>query len=94
MLGNQSEILFQEILDVQKILGGWTKFFFFSTEILEEHVYFNTANDSFFRKISIHLFWLDPQGDNRTVRINLLRYVHLILCNNISFFVAQNVSLL
>ena len=46
-----------------------------------------------FKKKSIYLFWLDPQGDNRTVRINLLRYVHLILCNNIScFLIAQNVS--
>ena len=28
MLGNQSEILLHEILDVQKILVGWKKFYF------------------------------------------------------------------
>ena len=28
MVGSQSEDLFHEILDVQKILVGWTKFFF------------------------------------------------------------------
>ena len=27
-MGSQSEILFHEILDVQKILVGWTTFFF------------------------------------------------------------------
>ena len=27
-MGSQSEILFHEILDVQKILFGWTTFFF------------------------------------------------------------------
>ena len=28
MMGSQSEILFHEILDVQKIIIGWTTFFF------------------------------------------------------------------
>ena len=29
-MGSQSEILFHEILDAQKILVGWTMFFFFA----------------------------------------------------------------
>ena len=36
-MGNQSETLFHEILDVQKILVGWTKFLF-STEIWAEQL--------------------------------------------------------
>ena len=38
MNGGQSEILFHEIPDVQKILVGWTIFFLFSTEIWAEQL--------------------------------------------------------
>ena len=37
-MDSQSEIQFQEILNVQKILVGWTTFFLFSTEIWAEQL--------------------------------------------------------
>ena len=37
-MGSQSEALFHEILDVQKILVGWTTCFTFSTEIWAEQL--------------------------------------------------------
>ena len=37
-MGSQSEILFHEILYVQKILVGWTTFFFLGTEIWAEQL--------------------------------------------------------
>ena len=37
-MGSQSEILFHEILYVQKILVGWTTFFFLALQIWAEQL--------------------------------------------------------
>ena len=50
-MGSQSEILFHEILDVQKILVGWTTFF---RTVKKDHPVWLRDN----MKISFYLAWI------------------------------------
>ena len=57
-MGSQSEILYHEILDVQKILIGWTTFFFLAlkfgrTSQKNHPVYVMSVKDSNFNENKI-----------------------------------------